>query len=238
MRQRSCVTMRCRPLFSRWSLRRPGVATRMSGGWRKPSRSRPGLVPPTMHCTRTPGWSLQSWLASSSICCASSRVGEMMSTQMPCTLGARRMCSTAGIRNASVLPVPVLALARTSTPVSEVGMDACCTSVMNSYRSTSARARLLRALMGSSLKRLPVIWLMVVLDVRQPAGPGTARAAAAAGCGAGAGAANWGWANWAGCAANWGCANWGCGGYCSCDGCCCGNCGCCWYCGCWYCSCC
>jgi hypothetical protein len=48
-----------------------------------------------------------------------------------------------------VLPVPVLALASTSTPVSATGQDCSWTTVMNSYRNTSASARLV---LGSMLR--------------------------------------------------------------------------------------
>lgn len=44
------------------------------------------------------------------------------------TTGWRARRSTAGMRKASVLPVPVLALASTSRPVSATGIAASCTS--------------------------------------------------------------------------------------------------------------
>mmetsp|Transcript_29845 Transcript_29845/g.75557 ORF Transcript_29845/g.75557 Transcript_29845/m.75557 type:complete len:208 (-) Transcript_29845:230-853(-) len=145
------------PEFSRWSLSLPGVATSREGGLLKPWMSLFMLVPPTMHITVMVRCICTTILASSSICCASSLVGDMMRTEMPLTGGSRITCSTAGMRKESVLPVPVLALARRSTPVRATGIDCCCTIVIVWYRITSAMLFLVRGCTWSSSKALVVI---------------------------------------------------------------------------------
>ena len=90
------------------------------------------LVPPTTESAENVVCA-RSLLAASWICWASSRVGDRMSAEMPergCG-GERSSCSTMGVRKATdesdrvggsvdarVLPVPVLARARTSLPAS------------------------------------------------------------------------------------------------------------------------
>src|SRR5438445_8148510 len=59
---------------------------------------------------------------------ANSRVGTRTSAAIPGVLSLRSFSIT-GIRNASVLPVPVCAVARTSLPSSACGIAAACTGV-------------------------------------------------------------------------------------------------------------
>ena len=79
------------------------------------------------------------------------------------------MTSTAGIKNASVLPVPVFAFASTSLPVRAAGIACCCTVVICSYLNTSRMDCLLASQICNSAKRSEVIADMVVLDVRDSA---------------------------------------------------------------------
>src|SRR5581483_6945856 len=60
---------------------------------------------------------------------ASSRVGTRISAAMPGVF-CLCSCSIIGIRNASVLPVPVWAVARTSLPSRACGIAAACTGVI------------------------------------------------------------------------------------------------------------
>src|SRR5260370_17166828 len=70
----------------------------------------------------------RSALYCSTACIASSRVGTRTSAAIPGVLSLRSFSIT-GIRNASVLPVPVCAVARTSLPSNACGMAAACTGV-------------------------------------------------------------------------------------------------------------
>mmetsp|Transcript_7300 Transcript_7300/g.29265 ORF Transcript_7300/g.29265 Transcript_7300/m.29265 type:complete len:271 (-) Transcript_7300:97-909(-) len=117
-------------VFSMWSRRRPGVATRMP---QPPARRRASafmLVPPMTTTVDTPcGPPITS--ASRRICSASSRVGEMTRTPMPPAEAARRVLSrcTTGMRKAMVLPVPVRACAIMSLPSSASGSAAAWMAV-------------------------------------------------------------------------------------------------------------
>mmetsp|Transcript_16756 Transcript_16756/g.42790 ORF Transcript_16756/g.42790 Transcript_16756/m.42790 type:complete len:240 (-) Transcript_16756:328-1047(-) len=105
---------------SMWSISRPGVQTSSGAQPLRPIRLRSLSirVPPTNSCTSTEGTSCaHSRSASVAICAASSRVGAM--TTAPAWPGCeplreRTMRSTTGMRNASVLPVPVCARASKS----------------------------------------------------------------------------------------------------------------------------
>mmetsp|Transcript_20660 Transcript_20660/g.52706 ORF Transcript_20660/g.52706 Transcript_20660/m.52706 type:complete len:220 (-) Transcript_20660:961-1620(-) len=122
-------------VLSKWSCKRPGVATRMSIGLRASSPWSPlMLVPPKKHAEPNCGWYLSRSLASSEIWEASSRVGEstMAPTAPPTPPGRPRISSMMGTRKASVLPVPVRARARTSCLASIGPMVAACTMVMSS----------------------------------------------------------------------------------------------------------
>mmetsp|Transcript_12513 Transcript_12513/g.50268 ORF Transcript_12513/g.50268 Transcript_12513/m.50268 type:complete len:217 (+) Transcript_12513:579-1229(+) len=107
------------PDVSKWSMRRPGVATRKSHRCEFIlPRSDLMFVPPNTTCDLS-AWNLSSLSDSSWICDASSRVGESTSTETsPARIvGDRSSVSMDGTRNAIVLPDPVLALARTSRPL-------------------------------------------------------------------------------------------------------------------------
>ena len=119
----------------RWSISRPGVATRMSGTRAAIlDASLFMLVPPTTTCTLSGGrWNCTSLPASAAIWAASSRVGEM--TRHAIVRGGRGwalMRSMAGSKKAMVLPLPVLALQTTSEPLRQAGKDMACTFVQNS----------------------------------------------------------------------------------------------------------
>mmetsp|Transcript_123729 Transcript_123729/g.332315 ORF Transcript_123729/g.332315 Transcript_123729/m.332315 type:complete len:291 (-) Transcript_123729:252-1124(-) len=110
---RSCT---CRP--SRKSLRRPGHATTHAHPCRYLDIWLPLGAPPYIAthliCRHFP-----NLFPSASVCCASSRVGDITSSPGPSRSG-RAPCSCistkAGIRNASVFPLPVLAMPIRSLP--------------------------------------------------------------------------------------------------------------------------
>mmetsp|Transcript_16551 Transcript_16551/g.55902 ORF Transcript_16551/g.55902 Transcript_16551/m.55902 type:complete len:264 (+) Transcript_16551:836-1627(+) len=118
---------------SKRSQSRPGVATRTSTPRVSMASSRDLLRPPTTQPTRRPAPSTRRF-AWASICCASSRVGERTRTRTPARRRPAASCCTtlasSGSRKATVLPVPVWALATTSSePMS--GRNACfCTGVI------------------------------------------------------------------------------------------------------------
>mmetsp|Transcript_416 Transcript_416/g.938 ORF Transcript_416/g.938 Transcript_416/m.938 type:complete len:285 (-) Transcript_416:130-984(-) len=145
-------------LFSRWSFRRPGVATRMSGVRCVNSlMSRLTFVPPYMTWMRKPAWKRSSRAPSSAICCASSRVGlstSALTAPRRCAGGMAARRSSVGIRNASVLPVPVLAFTSTSAPVRQCGIAFTCTRDIVSYPNSSSMDCSVAAATGSSEKRL------------------------------------------------------------------------------------
>mmetsp|Transcript_7803 Transcript_7803/g.12174 ORF Transcript_7803/g.12174 Transcript_7803/m.12174 type:complete len:222 (-) Transcript_7803:251-916(-) len=155
-------------VFSRWSSSRPGVATRMSGVRRlKLDTSLVIFVPPNTTCNPR-SWNFSSCLASSAICWASSRVGEMTSAETRprrAAAGAAKMRSIAGRRKPRVLPVPVLAFASTSLPCRETGRVCACTRVIRSYPSTSASARCVPTASGASANLTSVSCPSVVLEV-------------------------------------------------------------------------
>ena len=96
------------------SMRRPGVAIRMSTPWRSALICGSIDVPPYTAATRTPTALPRSEMTSHT-CTASSRVGT--STSERGRFGAARsaVCNS-GRPNASVLPDPVLAFPHTSRP--------------------------------------------------------------------------------------------------------------------------
>ena len=110
---------------------RPGVATRKSHAWLFILlRSELMFVPPNTTCAFRL-WNVNSDLASSWIWLASSRVGESTRHETaPRAAGpALIIVSIEGSRNATVLPEPVLALARTSKPRRIGGSVWSCTVV-------------------------------------------------------------------------------------------------------------
>mmetsp|Transcript_12118 Transcript_12118/g.18640 ORF Transcript_12118/g.18640 Transcript_12118/m.18640 type:complete len:201 (-) Transcript_12118:251-853(-) len=147
---------------------RPGVATTMSGvRRRRAAASLDIFVPPTTVCSPR-SWNFSSCLASSAICWASSRVGEMTSAETRprrAAAGAAKMRSIAGRRKPRVLPVPVLAFASTSLPCRETGRVCACTRVIRSYPSTSASARCVPTASGASANLTSVSCPSVVLEV-------------------------------------------------------------------------
>mmetsp|Transcript_144764 Transcript_144764/g.403378 ORF Transcript_144764/g.403378 Transcript_144764/m.403378 type:complete len:461 (+) Transcript_144764:707-2089(+) len=168
---RRCSQRCAKPEFSRWSFRRPGVATRTAGGGDPLSRlfSVLMLVPPTTHWTpRLELWKVRSTRASFAVCWASSRVGASTSTPMwPFGGGLRTRLSIAGMRKPRVFPVPVFALAITSTPERQGWMVCACTLVIVVYLKTSAMARLVCGETSCrSSKRSPVMASIVVEEVR------------------------------------------------------------------------
>mmetsp|Transcript_4142 Transcript_4142/g.15364 ORF Transcript_4142/g.15364 Transcript_4142/m.15364 type:complete len:276 (-) Transcript_4142:247-1074(-) len=130
--------------FSRWSMSRPGVPTRMShrSDLRRETSVRM-LVPPNTTCALMSLLNVSSCLHSSWICVASSRVGESTNAEMPPLRsgGVRFSFSSTGRRKAMVFPEPVLARARTSLPAMMWGSTASCTSVAWRYPLTSWSAR-------------------------------------------------------------------------------------------------
>ena len=120
-----------RLLVWKWSMSRPGVATRKSHAWLFILlRSELMFVPPNTTCAFRL-WNVNSDLASSWIWLASSRVGESTRHETaPRAAGpALIIVSIEGSRNATVLPEPVLALARTSKPRRIGGSVWSCTVV-------------------------------------------------------------------------------------------------------------
>ena len=109
-----------------WSKRRPGVPIKT---WLLPSslcfcasKSRPPVTASTF--TSLPP---NNFFSSTAICCASSRVGVITNA---CTKGlAASRRSTIGTKNASVLPVPVCALAITSRPANKAGIACSWTGI-------------------------------------------------------------------------------------------------------------
>mmetsp|Transcript_20526 Transcript_20526/g.36475 ORF Transcript_20526/g.36475 Transcript_20526/m.36475 type:complete len:310 (+) Transcript_20526:640-1569(+) len=135
-------------VVSRWSRRRPGVATRMST-WLFRERTRKSLlffVPPITHSslgTVFRSWNLSSFSVSFLICRASSLVGEMTMVLILPLLPkfVDRTDSTAGIMNARVFPVPVFAFPKMSFfPFMLSGMVSAWMSVRYSNRNPSSSA--------------------------------------------------------------------------------------------------
>mmetsp|Transcript_99270 Transcript_99270/g.281117 ORF Transcript_99270/g.281117 Transcript_99270/m.281117 type:complete len:338 (-) Transcript_99270:405-1418(-) len=109
-------------LCSRNSLSLPGVATmtwqpRLSHSSCSPFGSPPVTTQQRMPLER-PNFSASIW-----ICCASSRVGASTSTMGPRCASAplRSTCAKPGPRNASVLPLPLLAMPMRSWPAARIG---------------------------------------------------------------------------------------------------------------------
>ena len=125
IRRRACGRLRPAPgcagarksrlLRSRKSSRRPGVATTRRAPRRSAASCGPSAKPPTTTRRRRKLPAAQARHTESATCMASSRVGTSTSAVTPGAF-SRRSCSITGIRNASVLPVPVCAVASTSWP--------------------------------------------------------------------------------------------------------------------------
>jgi len=91
------------------------------------------FVPPTTTAVVRAGlWKVMSCSASSRICDASSRVGEMASARTPPPVAGFSSTSIVGSRKAMVFPVPVLALAMTSKPERMTGSVCACTTDITS----------------------------------------------------------------------------------------------------------
>mmetsp|Transcript_53498 Transcript_53498/g.164514 ORF Transcript_53498/g.164514 Transcript_53498/m.164514 type:complete len:226 (-) Transcript_53498:539-1216(-) len=116
----------CQSVVSfRWSSSRPGVDTTIC--WPLPSLypSVLRLMPPMQQRkVIEPLYRFSSRSRTPSICWHSSRVGPTIIAPVPFLAWnpARVSSSTIGMRNASVLPAPVLASARRSCPFSAAGM--------------------------------------------------------------------------------------------------------------------
>ena len=94
---------------------------RMASSWR-PSGSPPTTSPAGCDCLE------RSALYCATTCIASSRVGTRTRAAIPGVCDCPSF-SMMGRRNASVLPVPVWAVAMTSLPSSACGIAAACTGV-------------------------------------------------------------------------------------------------------------
>ena len=92
---------------SRWSTSRPGVATMTSARRRRRCACPPKSTPPYRQTTLGPPHA--QCANSSSICFASSRVGERHRTDVPNFGRAARSRSISGSANESVFPLPVSA---------------------------------------------------------------------------------------------------------------------------------
>mmetsp|Transcript_26681 Transcript_26681/g.76982 ORF Transcript_26681/g.76982 Transcript_26681/m.76982 type:complete len:207 (-) Transcript_26681:284-904(-) len=119
------------------SSRRPGVATTISEpcltkAFRSSDTGR--LAPPTSRSGSGREQCLHRSVATTCVCLASSRVGEMMRPPICRFLRRdvrRRIISMVGMRKASVLPDPVTAWTHTSLLVRKSGMAADWTGVMD-----------------------------------------------------------------------------------------------------------
>lgn len=123
--------LKTKGVFCRWSSRRPGVAMMRLTPLASLSASARRFAPP-MTMPYVWLWCLSRSRATLKICSASSRVGLTTMTPVPLRGLKRSECSIsmAGIRNASVLPLPVLAAPSTSLPVSSGGIPRFWISVM------------------------------------------------------------------------------------------------------------
>mmetsp|Transcript_4279 Transcript_4279/g.9393 ORF Transcript_4279/g.9393 Transcript_4279/m.9393 type:complete len:315 (-) Transcript_4279:82-1026(-) len=133
--------VKTKPLVEeRWSSSRPGVPTRWHTPFASLSASARRLAPPMTrpNVCRCEAHSSES---TPKIWSASSRVGEMVIAPVPWRGAhfARASSSTAGMRNESVLPEPVLAWARTSWPRSSGGIERAWISVsVSNFMAASA----------------------------------------------------------------------------------------------------
>jgi len=98
----------------------PGVATTQWTGWCSRTMSSRSEVPPVVTITSAPRC-FPSSRATCEVCSASSRVGTRITAWISLRLVSRR--SRTGMQKAAVLPVPFLARARMSRPVSAIGID-------------------------------------------------------------------------------------------------------------------
>ena len=154
MRSASSSTSVCRApnwtsLRSRKSSNRPGVATTIRAPLRMALSCGPSDKPPT---TRAAGASClpRNTLYCSTTCMASSRVGTSTSAAIPAAFRAPSR-SMIGIRNASVFPVPVWAVASTSLPSMACGIAAACTGV-GTRKLAAASLSFIEEEMGNSEK--------------------------------------------------------------------------------------
>mmetsp|Transcript_22852 Transcript_22852/g.73891 ORF Transcript_22852/g.73891 Transcript_22852/m.73891 type:complete len:247 (-) Transcript_22852:36-776(-) len=108
-------------VFSKWSTRRPGVATTTCGSFASASACAAISTPPTTQTHRrpmaAPKASKTSW-----ICTASSRVGASATPKS--RLGFSRSLWRMGRPNAPVFPLPVSARPMTSRPLNATGIAA------------------------------------------------------------------------------------------------------------------
>mmetsp|Transcript_716 Transcript_716/g.2080 ORF Transcript_716/g.2080 Transcript_716/m.2080 type:complete len:294 (-) Transcript_716:476-1357(-) len=135
------------PLFMK-SISRPGVPAMIAQPFDLLSCS-PRCLPPYTHSAQMPPECepcldcSRSFPASVAICAASSRVGastRAMGVDSPLGTGScASMCTTAGIRNASVLPLPVRAMPIRSRPPRMIGR-ACAWMGIGRSRFASLRA--------------------------------------------------------------------------------------------------
>ena len=126
------------------SMRRPGVATTMSGRERRSASCPFSDNPPTISEKRT-SVKRPRWRPISSHWAASSRVGQRTRTRVAVMRRGRCISrSRAGSRNAAVFPEPVTADAHTSTPRSAGGITAAWIGVgaVNPSSETALRSGL------------------------------------------------------------------------------------------------
>ena len=116
--------------WSMKSIRRPGVATRISSGDSSSLRCFGYGMPPSTVPVRTRGMNLLYFSTAVVTCSASSRVGVSTSTRgpRPGLAGCARRCN-AGSTKAAVLPVPVGAEHIRSWPAIASGIAFACTGV-------------------------------------------------------------------------------------------------------------
>lgn len=116
-------------LRAMWSSILPGVATAICAPLSKASICGFMLTPPYKSTVFTFG---ANFLASLSVCCASSLVGARI---IACNVFSGDRFSSIGSRKANVFPLPVLLLTAKSLPVRSIGIAFSCTSVGFSYFS-------------------------------------------------------------------------------------------------------
>ena len=104
---------------SRWSLIRPGVPTTRRGRWRNCWHCLCMPSPPIRNAVFILLFGPSIWCMTSITCLPSSLVGVMTSAVPRSEF---KSCSSNGIENAAVFPVPVCAEPRTSLPCSAIGI--------------------------------------------------------------------------------------------------------------------
>ncbi len=132
-RSRKCTSLR-----ERKSSSRPGVATTILAPLRKAESCKPSDNPPTTSAAG-PRVFPRSALYCATTCMANSRVGTSARAVIPGVFSCS-MRSMTGIKNASVLPVPVCAVASTSFPASACGIAVACTGVGTENLAKASRS--------------------------------------------------------------------------------------------------